>query len=52
MRLARADDPEAAERAERDETRVRVAKHRAERTVRSNPIEHILQLVRGGRSKH
>jgi hypothetical protein len=40
MRLASATDPEAAAETERAETRTRVAKHRAERTVRSNEAAH------------
>lgn len=44
MRMASADDPEAAAEDERAEATERMRKVRA--NVRSNPLDHILELVR------
>jgi hypothetical protein len=45
MRLARAEDPEAAAEEERADAKARMKKVRSGANVRSNQVEHILQLI-------
>jgi hypothetical protein len=54
LKQASTENPEAAiaEHRQKDAEQHRIARARNGADVRARPIEHILHLVRGGRSKH